>query len=99
GIGVVRAVVVAEVAAVDRRAAQLEQLLAVPSIAAHERGGDAQLAGLPRDEADVVVVAGNVDGLRRGTLDGGELAPEVGAALGVGLPGDDLPAHLRELAL
>jgi hypothetical protein len=91
--------VVAEVAALDRRPAELEQLLAVPAVAAHQLRGDAQLAGLPGDEPDVVVVAGDVDGVRRGALDGGQLAAEVGAPLGVGLAGDDLPAHLVELAL
>ena len=61
---VVHRVVVGEVAAVERGAADLVQLLAVPPVAAQERRGDAELARLPGDEADVGVVAGQVERLR-----------------------------------
>ena len=99
GVRVVGAVVVAEVVALHRRAAQLEQLLAVPAVAAHQLRGDAQLAGLPGDDPDVGVIPGDVDAVRLQPLDCGELASKVGAAFRVGLLADDLPAHLRELAL
>ena len=96
---VVHRVVVGEVAAFECGAADLVQLLAVPAVSAEERYGDADLARLPRDQADVRVVAGNVErvGLRRFHV--GELRLEVDVAVRVALGGDDLPAHLLDVLL
>src|SRR5207237_7562316 len=77
GIGVVERPVIRVIAAVERVAADRDELLALPAVAADQRHLDAELASLPRDEAGLGVIAGHHD--RLGTLgfDGGELGAEI----------------------
>src|SRR6185503_19011059 len=81
---------------VQRLAADLQQLLAFPAIAAEQRHGDAQLARLARDEPGLRVVTGDVDRVRLLRLDRGQLGAEVLVAGLVGLLGDDRAAQLLE---
>src|SRR5205823_6916021 len=87
------------VAALQGRAADLDQLRRLPAVAADERRADAEVAGLLRDLPDVGVVAGHEDDLRVRRLDRGELRAEVGVAVRVAGPGDDLAAVGREALL
>ena len=89
-------VVVGVVAALDRGAADLGELLGVPAVAAEQRHGDAELAGLDRDVAGVGVVAGDEDRLGVGVLERLQLRREVDVAAGVGLAGRDRPAERAE---
>ena len=89
GLLVFRGEVGGVVGAVERLAADLEKLLGLPSVAAEERNGEAEVAGLAGDEGGLLVVAGDEDGLDVGGLDGGELRFEILVAFAEFLLGHD----------
>ena len=86
-------VVIGEVRAFDRLAADLDHRRRVPAVAADERHGHAEVAGLDGDLSDLGVEAGDEQHLRLRGSDRRELRAELGVAAGVALLGDDLSAR------
>ncbi|MPM92726.1 hypothetical protein SDC9_139862 [bioreactor metagenome] len=78
-VGVERRVVIRVVHVVQCRGTrQLQQGRGLVSVAAQDRCGDAEIAGLLDDQADLVVVAGQVDRVEALRLDAGQDGLEVG---------------------
>ena len=71
------------------------QVGGVPTVAAHERDGDALLLRLLGGQVDDVVVVGQVHDVGLGGRDLGEDGREVGVLVGVGFLAHDLAALLR----
>src|SRR5512143_2682096 len=90
GRRIVDRVMVREVTAVQGFPADLPESRRVPAVPADQRYGDAELAGLARDRADLGVITGHVDAFGIGRLDLGELGAEVRVSLAVRLLRDDL---------
>src|SRR6185436_21182555 len=89
-------VVVRIEAALERLAADLDELRRLPAVAARERHVHPEVARLDRDLADVVVVGGDVDQLRLRGADRGELRTEIAVAVRKALRRYDCSAEALE---
>ncbi len=68
----------------------------LPAVAADQRRGDTDFAGLPRNRADIVVVAGNIENVRVGGFNRRQSRAEIRVAGLIGADNGDLAASLGE---
>ena len=80
------------IGALNGFATDLDELGSFPAVAAEDRDGEAEVAGLFADQRGLGVEAGDGDGVDFGGFDRGELSAEIFIAFGVFLfGGDDAP--------
>ena len=87
---------VGEVATISSLGVQVSR---IPTIAAHEGGGDALFLGLVGDQVDDIVVIGQVDDIGFGIGNLGQDGAEIGILGGVGFLANDRAAQFGEVLL